>query len=47
MNRHVPCSPEYINIIGIPPITVEVSISKVQQLTNQVQKRMEHQVKED
>lgn len=29
VDRHIPCPPEYVHIIGIPPIVVIVAISKV------------------
>jgi len=36
VNWHVPGPPEGINIIGIPPITVKVSIGKVQELSHRI-----------
>lgn len=29
MHRHVPCAPECVNIIRIPPIRVKVAVSKI------------------
>lgn len=41
MHRHIPCSPKRINIIGIPPIAIEIPVGKVQQFADQIQERME------
>lgn len=41
MYWHIPCPPKSVYVIGIPPVTVEVSIGKMQQLSNEIQKRME------
>lgn len=45
MNRHIPISPESINVICIPPIRIEMTISKLQQLSHQIQKWMKHYIK--
>lgn len=46
MHRHVPCSPEGVDVIRVPPVAVEISVGEVQQLAHQIQERMEHQVEE-
>lgn len=46
MNRHVPRSPEGVDVIRVPPVAVEISISKLQNFSEEVQERMEHQVEE-
>ena len=46
MNRHVPRSPERVDVVRVPPVAVEVSIGEVQQLADQVQERVESQVEE-
>lgn len=40
MHWHVPSSPERVDIVGIPPIAVEVPIREMQQLTHQIEKRV-------
>lgn len=44
MHRHIPCTPKCVRIVGIPPVTVEIAIGKVQQFADQIQKRMKRQV---
>lgn len=46
MHWHVPRTPERVNIVSIPPIAIEVPISKVQQFAHQIQERMERQVEQ-
>lgn len=41
---HIPSAPEYGYIVGVPPIRVELSVCELQQLTHQVQERVEAQV---
>lgn len=41
MDGRVPSTPEYGNIVSIPPVAVELAIRELQQLTHQVQERME------
>lgn len=44
MYGHVPVAPEGVDVVRIPPITVEVAVSKVKQLADQIEKRVEHYV---
>lgn len=44
MNRHIPRSPEGIDVVGVPPVTVEITIRKVQHLTHQIQIGVKGQV---
>lgn len=41
MYREVPEAPESADIFGIPPVLVEVSVSKVQKLGHCVEERVE------
>jgi len=42
MNWHVPCTPEGVNVIRIPPITIKIAICKIQQFADRIKKRVEH-----
>lgn len=44
MNGHIPRSPEGIDIVRIPPIAIEITIGELENLTHQVQERMEGNV---
>lgn len=44
MNRHVPRPPELVNIVRVPPIAVKVPVCKLQNLTEEIEERMECQV---
>lgn len=46
MNRHVPRSPEGVDVIRVPPVAVKVSISELKNFSEKVQEGMEHQVEE-
>lgn len=46
MHRHVPSPPECIDVVGIPPVAVEISVREMQQLSHQIEEGMEYQVKE-
>lgn len=46
MHRHVPSSPESIDVVGIPPVAIEISIREVQQLAHQIQEGVKHQIEE-
>lgn len=46
MHWHVPCSPESVDVIRVPPVAVEIPIGEVQQFTQQIEERVEHQVEE-
>jgi hypothetical protein len=37
MHRQVPTPPKDVNIVCIPPIVVEVAISKVKQLSQEIE----------
>lgn len=41
VHGHVPGTPEYGYVVGIPPISVELAVCELQQLTHKVQERME------
>lgn len=41
MHRHIPRAPKCVNIIWIPPIAVETTVGKVQQLADQIEYGME------
>lgn len=42
----VPRAPEGGDVVGVPPVAVEVAVREVQQLAHQVQERVERQVEE-
>lgn len=44
VHRHIPCSPKRVHIVGIPPVTVKVSVRKMHNFTDEVEQRMECQV---
>lgn len=44
MNWHVPGSPEGIDVVGVPPVAVEITIGEVQHLTHQIQVGVKGQV---
>lgn len=44
MNWHIPTTPKSVYVICIPPIGIKIPICKLQQLSNQIQKRMEHYI---
>lgn len=46
MNGHVPGAPERVNVVRVPPVAVEVPVGELQDLAEQVHKRVEHQVEE-
>lgn len=41
MHWHIPWAPERVDIVGVPPIAIEVPVGKVQQFTDQIQKWVE------
>lgn len=47
MDGHVPIAPECVRIVSIPPISIEVPISKVKYLAREVEKRVKEQVEKD
>jgi len=46
MYQHVPSSPKCIDVIGVPPVTVEFPIREMQQLPHQIEKGVKYQVEE-
>lgn len=46
VNWHVPGAPEGVDVVGVPPITVKVAISKMQNLAEHIEERVEGQVEE-
>lgn len=44
MNWHIPSSPENINVVRVPPVAVEVSVSELQNFTEQIEEGVERQV---
>lgn len=44
---HIPGPPERINIVGVPPITVKVTVGEMHEFANQIHERMECKVKEN
>ena len=44
MHGQVPHLPELDNVVGVPPVGVEVSIGKLHYLTHRVQEGVEEQV---
>ena len=44
MDRHVPFAPKLIDRFGIPPVFVELSVSKARQFGNEVGNGMEIKV---
>lgn len=46
MHGHIPRPPEDVDVVRVPPIAIEISIGEMQQFTDQIQKRVEHQVEE-
>lgn len=45
VHRHVPSPPKRVDVIGVPPIAIEIAISELEHLPHQIQKRMEHYIK--
>lgn len=46
VNRHVPRAPERVDVVGVPPVVVEVAVRKVHQLSHQVEEGVEVDVEE-
>lgn len=46
MYGQVPTAPEHVDVVGVPPVVIEVPVGKVKQLPDQVQERVEHDVEE-
>lgn len=46
VHRHVPRPPEHLDVIGVPPVVIEITIRKVQQFSYQVEERVEHEIEE-
>lgn len=46
MYGQVPTAPENVDVVGVPPVVVEVPVGKVKQLPDQVQEGVEHDVEE-
>jgi len=47
MDRKVPVSPVHIQCLGVPPVLVEEAVSESQQLSGEVQPRVEHSVEHE
>lgn len=46
VHGHVPVAPEDVDVVGVPPVVVELAVGKVQHFAHQVQERVEGQVEE-
>lgn len=44
MDGNIPSLPEVPDILGIPPITIELPVSKEKQLTHKIHQRVKDQV---
>lgn len=44
MHGQIPVTPKNVDIIGVPPVVVEIPIGEMQQLADQVQKRVKQNV---
>lgn len=47
MNRYIPVLPEVLNRFGIPPITIEFTITKFTDFSPKVERRMEERIEKD
>lgn len=46
VHGHVPRAPEHGDVVGVPPVAVEVAVREVEQLAHEVQERVEGEVEE-
>lgn len=46
VHGRVPRAPEHGDVVRVPPVAVELAVGKVQQLTHQVEERVERKVEE-
>lgn len=46
VNGHIPGTPKRVDVVRVPPVTVEITIGKMQEFTNQIEERVEGQIEE-
>lgn len=47
MNWHIPRTPKYVNVSGVPPVTVKISICEFKNLAQHIKIGMEAEIEPD